>query len=131
MSKNARIALLFRFRPFLELLEERVVPDDNSAGPNGILARGLQFAGGGTLNGLGIGIGQVEIRRPGKPNAPIHDAVPQFAHADAGKKSCLSGFRRRRPADRGAAPSTPRYCPRSISSASTKAPWSQLTAHFP
>jgi hypothetical protein len=42
-----------------ESLEERVVLDDNSAGPNGIDARNLN------LTGRNIHIGQVETGRPG------------------------------------------------------------------
>jgi hypothetical protein len=48
-------------------LEERLVLDDSSAGVNGVNARGLTTAGGAALNGTMIGIGQVEIVRPGKP----------------------------------------------------------------
>ncbi|MCI0640779.1 MAG: S8 family serine peptidase [Gemmataceae bacterium] len=73
---------LKRFRPVLETLEDRLVLDDTSAGLNGILARGLTTYGGFPLTGVAIGIGQVEPGRPGKPNAPINDSVPNFAHND-------------------------------------------------
>lgn len=43
-------------------LEERIVFDDNSVGPNGINAIALRDLG---LNGAGVNIGQVEPFRPG------------------------------------------------------------------
>jgi hypothetical protein len=52
-----------RVRLQCEFLEERVVLDDNSAGPNGINARVLN------LTGTGIYIGQVEPDRPGLKGA--------------------------------------------------------------
>src|SRR5437016_4263718 len=48
-----------RFVPNCEPLEQRVLLDDNSAGPRGIDARGLGFTG------QGVYIGQVESGRPG------------------------------------------------------------------
>jgi hypothetical protein len=67
------------FAPELESLEDRLALDDVSAGLDvvgtsgatintGIHARGLTTPGGLILNGFGIGIGQVEAARPGKPN---------------------------------------------------------------
>jgi len=56
------------FVPRLEPLEDRLVLDDTSAGVNGINARNLSTADGlTTLTGLGIGIGQLELNRAGKP----------------------------------------------------------------
>jgi len=42
---------------------------DSGVGAGGILSTGIAKPGGGTLTGLGIGIGQVEGTRPGKPTA--------------------------------------------------------------
>jgi len=56
------------FVPGLEVLEERVVLDDSSAGEFGIMARDLRMADGiRRLNGANIAIGQIEIGRPGVP----------------------------------------------------------------
>jgi hypothetical protein len=53
------------FLPRLLCLEDRLVLDAVSAGPNGIDARGLQSATGAILSGTNISIGQVETGRPG------------------------------------------------------------------
>ncbi len=57
----------FLFRPVLEELEARFALDDVSAGPAGINARYLGPPDTVILNGSGVGIGQVEPVRPGKP----------------------------------------------------------------
>ncbi len=65
----------------LERLEDRPACDATSAGGAGINALNLTLAGGGPLNGNGIGIGMVELGRPGKPGfddpVKVHaDVVP-------------------------------------------------------
>lgn len=42
---------------------------DSGVGPNGIDATGLKLPNGNPLNGSGVGFGQVEGARPGKPIA--------------------------------------------------------------
>lgn len=74
------------FAPQLEALEARVVLDDNSAGPLGIVARGVA---GIQLSGSGIGIGQVELTRPGSPS--LGDSIPDFAHPDVNPIIVLAG----------------------------------------
>ncbi len=58
--------------------------DDVSAGPSGINARNLPNPAGGSLNGAGVRVGQVESFRPAKPNfdpvshpdvVPVHVAI--------------------------------------------------------
>jgi hypothetical protein len=71
------------FAPQLEALEARVVLDDNSAGPLGIVARDLGLTGGGIV------IGQVELTRPGKPSDG--DTMPDFAHPDVEPASVMVG----------------------------------------
>jgi subtilisin family serine protease len=56
------------FVPRLLCLEDRLVLDAVSAGPNGIDARSLRTAtGAAVLDGTNISIGQVEEERPGSP----------------------------------------------------------------
>ena len=58
----------------LEVLEDRVLLDDSSAGISGINARNLTTAGGAALTGSGLAIGQVEMGRPGDVDIPDNAA---------------------------------------------------------
>src|SRR5262245_65608325 len=53
--------------PRLEVLEERVVLDDTSAGVRGINARAIRTPDQVVLTGEDVRIGQMEGGRPGKP----------------------------------------------------------------
>src|SRR5438132_328565 len=71
------------FRPTLEVLEERCVLDDASAGYFGINARFLTTPAGTLLNThlSNIAIGQVEGGRPSKPtldSASHSDVTPRW-----------------------------------------------------
>src|SRR4051812_20357812 len=53
--------------PRLEVLEDRIVLDDTSAGLRGINARSIQTPDRVVLTGEGAVIGQLESGRPGRP----------------------------------------------------------------
>src|SRR4051794_2756854 len=74
--------------PRLQVLEDRVVLDDTSAGIRGINARNIQTPDRVVLTGKDVAIGQLESGRPGKPgfdnaNRSNHEVRPAAVYRGA------------------------------------------------